>query len=271
MSVSAKTPEGAKEVEDFYGVYLLYCTNPKYKGRTYIGYTVNPNRRISQHNRGAHAGGAWRTSNKGPWEMVLIIHGFPNDISALRFEWAWQHPKSSRRLNSLPPKKSREKTFEYCLRLLASMLNLGPWNKLALTVRWLKPEFKVDFPVDLQPPLHMPIVSGPVKSKKATRVRGPELVPDPDDDGDHGPMCNVCSGPVRPGDRLVCLYPQCGAASHILCLASVFTREQGGVVPVSGECPTCGGQELWGNLIRKRRGCYEELEPSDGDTDDDLD
>ena len=204
--------------------------------------------------------------------MVLIIHGFPNDISALRFEWAWQHPKSSRRLNGLPPKKSREKTFEYCLRLLASMLNLGPWNKLALTVRWLKPEFKVDFPVDVQPPLHMPIVSGPVKSKKVSRVRrGPELIADHVDDDDNH-ECNVCSGRVRGEDRLVCLYPRCGAVTHILCLASEFTRGRGQgepVVPVSGACPTCGGEELWGNLVRKRRGCYEELEPSDEDSGDD--
>ncbi|CAB4293044.1 unnamed protein product [Prunus armeniaca] len=63
--------------------------SPRYKGHTYIGFTVNPRRRLRQHN-GEIAQGAWRTKRKRPWEMVLCIYGFPTNVSAL------QHPTVSK-------------------------------------------------------------------------------------------------------------------------------------------------------------------------------
>lgn len=46
-------------------------------------FTVNPRRRIRQHN-GEIRSGAFRTKKRRPWEMVFCIFGFPTNVSALQ-------------------------------------------------------------------------------------------------------------------------------------------------------------------------------------------
>ena len=83
-----------------------------------------------------------------------------------QFEWAWQNPKKSRRLRHVANKTSKEKGIDFCFRVLSAMLNVGPWNRLPLTIRWLKQEYRMDFDVEQQPPIHMPIVYGPLNKRK---------------------------------------------------------------------------------------------------------
>ncbi|GJQ08338.1 hypothetical protein GpartN1_g129.t1 [Galdieria partita] len=92
----------------FYSCYLLrsLSEHPYGKNRTYIGFTMNPKRRLRQHNGDLKAGGALRTKCFRPWQMVLIVHGFETKTEALQFEWAWQHPTKTRALkpvNSTAP------------------------------------------------------------------------------------------------------------------------------------------------------------------------
>ena len=86
------------------------------------------------------------------------------------------------------------------------MLRSGPWNRLALTIRWLKQEYVTDFAPDCTPPEHMPIAYGLVKVKKvgsdtgrSKKVANQEK-PTEDDDmvnlsqsGIKYPRCSVCN------------------------------------------------------------------------------
>ena len=83
-----------------------------------------------------------------------------------QFEWAWQNPTKSRRLRHVFNKKTKESCVAYRFRVLSAMLNVGPWNRLPLTIRWLKQEYQMEFDVEQQPPTHMPIVYGLLNKKK---------------------------------------------------------------------------------------------------------
>ncbi len=67
-------------------VYLLRSTTDF---RTYVGATLDVDRRLRQHN-GLISGGARATAG-GQWTRVCHITGFPHERAALQFEWAWKH------------------------------------------------------------------------------------------------------------------------------------------------------------------------------------
>jgi len=70
-------------------VYLLVSSN----GATYVGATVDLERRLRQHNKEIK-GGAHATSIKvvqgETWVRAAHVSGFPDWQAALQFEWRWK-------------------------------------------------------------------------------------------------------------------------------------------------------------------------------------
>jgi predicted GIY-YIG superfamily endonuclease len=70
-------------------VYLLLSSD----NATYVGATVDLERRLRQHNKeikgGAHATGS-KVEKGENWIRACHVSGFPDWSSALQFEWRWK-------------------------------------------------------------------------------------------------------------------------------------------------------------------------------------
>jgi predicted GIY-YIG superfamily endonuclease len=83
--------------------WFVYClATVEEPVNTYIGATVDVDRRLAQHN-GEKTGGAKCTSKRPEcWYRVCYIQGFLDNHQALSFEWHWKY--YSKKIKGDPPR-----------------------------------------------------------------------------------------------------------------------------------------------------------------------
>lgn len=114
-----------------YYVYLLLSSN----GSTYVGATVDLEKRLRQHNKeikgGAHATGI-KVDKGETWTRAAHVSNFPDWTSALQFEWRWK--QLSRKLS--PKLFPLERRFIALKELLALE---RPTTKAMTYIEWGSP------------------------------------------------------------------------------------------------------------------------------------
>jgi structure-specific endonuclease subunit SLX1 len=275
--------------EEFYCCYLLRSLAPKYKQTSYIGSTNDPKKRLRQHN-GEIALGAKKTTNKRPWEMILFVYGFPNHVAALQFEWSWQNPSKTRRLQL----KNREEFKENDDKLSTSLYALSKilkdkfWSRWPLHLHILIPIESIIFRQDKFTKINainffdienlsknIRITNGNIEEfnnyhKNFIRkfIKNEYLKYLGHTKNNLPYYCNLCLDDVNFDNHknyVNCLNMECNTSYHVTCLAKKFTKLEAlenstfkkpydeldeEILPVSGKCPGCQTFLLWGDLIQ---------------------
>ncbi|RDW95058.1 hypothetical protein BP5796_00821 [Coleophoma crateriformis] len=253
-----------RPIPAFYCCYLLRSTVTK-TGTLYIGSTPNPVRRLRQHN-GVAKGGAVKTSKKSlrPWEMTCIVTGFPSQIAALQFEWAWQNPhitthippesrisNSTQKKASGHPKRLRL-TLTSGLSNLHLLLRVPSFSRWPLEIRfftedvhkaWLKWDRQVTAPIPDTIPVMIDFPAskdpGPVQDGKrldhgidAIDIDYISQKPHVEKgkqivDFEQEGSCSICSAVLEHdlGMYTICPTQGCQAVTHLTCLSKQFLAD----------------------------------------------
>ena len=260
------------------GCYLLQSV--RNHRRTYIGFTMDPRRRLRQHN-GEIKGGARKTDRWKPWNMVLCVWGFPGKVLALQFEYAWQHPSLSRHVRDKVAhlgfcklaghgKQSPVQGVDKNVRVLLEMLQAIPCNRIPLRVHFLEESLWTGlenlFGAAL--PNHLTLTHGSFDDLQGLCKQRLTMVMPP-----AGSECVKCSELLKPGD-LVVHCPHCECLMHLSCAATVFTGTSKKLMPDDpADCLKCSVSMDWLVLLRNQRvlrsaaadECEEENEEEEDD------
>lgn len=274
----------------FFGCYLLVSENPESpKGKAYVGFTVDPDRRLRQHNGDLTRGGAKKTKSDRPWRIVCIVHGFRSHVQGLQFEWAWQHPLICRtvRTEVMTRKivgckltsRGRQATMrlESYIHVLAAMLNSKIWSMQPLTVTFFDGTYISKFSSHLpryratavEVHLDVSLFTPERVNKKSGEQNEPHL--------DDQQICKICFS-LLSSRVVVCNH--CHTYYHARCLAPLFAINDGndddiGLIPCFENfcpCPNCNQSLRWSDLVRNVKLVnltFSDSSSSDFDSSDD--
>ena len=132
--------------------WFVYILATEDDSATYVGATVNPERRLRQHNKeivgGARATGA-RVAAGHKWRRLCRVSGFPDNHAALSFEWRLKSLTRRADMARLGPVERRLRCLQEILALdrpttvaapYTTYVGGGPrieWDCEATAAKWI--------------------------------------------------------------------------------------------------------------------------------------
>ncbi|PHH65648.1 hypothetical protein CDD81_1734 [Ophiocordyceps australis] len=272
-------PLVVKPLPALYTVYVLRSTVRN--ASLYVGSTPNPPRRLKQHN-GETKGGARRTARRAlrPWQMMMLISGFPSSIAALKFEWALTHSHLSlhipaeSRLQMSPRRKKGIKAVVTNIGVLTGVSSFVRWP---LNLHFFSPDahaawedwkettgdghrpglqITTDFDAPVDPKAAAKAARGiyglPLNYKpiKAYVEKANEVVT-----FERQGNCVHCDQELLSGQGLHAMCPRddCTAMGHLDCWSrhALSDDKQDEVIPIGCSCPACGGEIRWADMVKE--------------------